>query len=646
MNRPLWLVTALFVVGIVTGSYWFAKSRTPAPADPGTLNVLLITLDTTRADFLGCYGSQAVQTPNLDQLASQGALFENCTTCTSLTLPSHCSIMTGVYPFVHGVRKNGTNRLPSNSETLAEILKAAGLHTRAIVASFVLNRMFGIDQGFEGFSEVSRGANTIALHAERRGDEVCEDALGALRDLSSDRFFLWVHFYDPHYPYVATGAGLSSPTQAYAQEIEFTDRQIGRLIEELAVLGLTSRTLVVVVGDHGEAFSEHEEYQHGYFVYDTTLRVPLIFRCPGTVPPGRKVQGRVRTIDVAATICDFLHQKPLSRQQGHSLMSLIRGDSQDLDLNAYGESLEGHLQFGLSPLRSLHHESWKYILAPRPELYDLHDDPGELNNLIDRFPERAAQMRQRLRSIIAAAPPPPPDDAAALELSAADLAMLQSLGYTGGIDTQALQGDEQERFEPIGKDPKDFTEAITLYSQSHWALTAGQLEYGESLLRRLVDRVPSAAHIRADLAFVLQEQQKTAEALVQYERAVALAPDDGYVRRMYGGLLMRMGRWDAAVEQLTRAVADRPDDLEGWYNLGVAVASQGRFAQARNHFERALVIDPKHVSSIHALGAAYLREGMLHEAEDCFGRALRINPSHRRSQQDLQRVQQRLHQRG
>ena len=366
------------------------------------LNVLLITLDTTRADHLGCYGRPISKTPNLDRMAREGTLFANCSTCSPLTLPSHSSIMTGTYPYVHGVRQNGTYRLTDGNVTLAEVLGEAGWRTGAAVASFVLNHRFGINQGFEVYRDVEAGGSVVPLAAERKGDQVCADAIEFLRSVGSSRFFLWVHFYDPHFPYVSIDQGHSPG--AYEDEIAFMDAQIGRLMDEIAALVLEEETLVVVVGDHGEGLAQHSEMFHGYFLYQTTLRVPLIFRCPGSVAAGHRIDAQVRTIDIAPTILDALARPPLEHAQGVSLVPLMAGEVEHPELAAYAEATDSLTQLTLSPLRSLSVGKWKYVLAPAPELYDLRADLQESENVIARHADVADRMREELRDLIAAAP--------------------------------------------------------------------------------------------------------------------------------------------------------------------------------------------------------------------------------------------------
>jgi choline-sulfatase len=603
------------------------------------LNLLLVTLDTTRADRLGCYGYAPARTPHLDQLAAEGIRFARCSTCASLTLPAHASIMTGQYPFVHGVRKNGTHRLAEANLTLAEVLGDAGFTTEAIVATFVLDRIFGIDQGFERYSGVPPDDSVIAVHAERRGDRVTSEAIDRLAALRDRRFFLWVHYFDPHYPYVSPNGGVVESFAGYDEEIAFVDAQIGHLRAALSALELDNNTVIVVVGDHGESLGEHGEYQHGYFTYETTLHVPLILWRPGLLPANRVVASRVRTIDVAPTVLELLGIPPLPDIAGESFASLWQNETNALARAAYGESFEAHDQFGLARLRSLAFEQWKYVLAPRAELYRLTDDPGERTNLVHQFPNVARDMRAMLRELIDSAPISKRDEQP-LKLDAQARARLEALGYTGLSSNDASAGgasddDELARFEPRGGDPKDHSDAMTAYAKAHWAMRAGRFALAESLLTPVTQRLPQAVRIRGDLAFALQNQGKTQAAERIYLQAIETAPNDAYLRRMYGGLLIRAGRWAAARDQLTVALVERPDDIEVLYNLAAAVAQLDRYAEAREFLARILELDPEHASSLHAMGAFHAREGHYEKAEAYFRKSLAVNPDHARARHDL-----------
>ena len=381
-SRRRWLIVLVVVIAVVVGgSVAFQHARSLARGTRPQ-SVLLITMDTTRADYLGCFGRTTAQTPNIDRLAREGTVFTRCTASAPLTLPSHASILTGVYPYVHGARENGTGRLAGSNETLAETLKAAGFATQATIASFVLNQQFGIGQGFDVYHDVPRPAVGSPLSAERRGDEVCDDALAMLRSLAGQRFLLWVHFYDPHFPYVSERVKDELSPLAYADEIAFMDTQIGHLLSALRELHLERDTLVIAVADHGEGLNDHDEWEHGCFLYETTLHTPLIFRCPGVIPAGKTVSAQVRTIDIAPTVLELLHRPAWDQAQGVSLTGLFTGQKPDPDLAAYSETFLAQAEYGLSQLRSLTAGGWKFVWAPKPELYRLPSDPGEARNLV------------------------------------------------------------------------------------------------------------------------------------------------------------------------------------------------------------------------------------------------------------------------
>jgi arylsulfatase A-like enzyme/Tfp pilus assembly protein PilF len=606
---------------------------------PAAPNVLLITLDTTRADYLGCYGRAHPRTPHMDRLAREGARFLRCSASVPLTLPSHASIMTATYPYVHGARRNATNRVAEGNVTLAEVLSNAGYTTRAVVAAMVLDHKFGLAQGFGAYRDVVAHTEGDPMEAQRPGDEVCNDAIEILRAAASQRFFLWVHFYDPHYPYVARRPGPASPAEAYEDEIAFVDAQIGRLMQELGNLGLEKRTLVVVVGDHGEGLDQHEEWQHGYFVYETTLHVPMIFWGPRWIPEARVIQAQVRTIDVAPTILALLSQPPLTAAQGVSLTPLLSGDAQDLELSAYSESLEAHSQLGLSPLRSWCVNGWKYILAAEPQLYHLVTDPAETKNQITEQPELAARMREQLRELIAEAPPPLSDQETAVSLSGADLARLRSLGYVGEGAGDTDQGEtELDKFEPHGADPRTFTRTIRDYEEARQAIGHGQYPRAEEQLRKVVKALPDAALPLGDLAHALSQQGKLEEAIRLYQQALAQEPGAAHLHVTYGQVLLAAQKLDEAAAQFTAALTAMPDNVVVLQNLGIALSSLGRFDEARGYFERALEIEPENIRLLHGMGVFYVRQNKLAEAAEMFRRALRIDPNQPRVRDDLQRV--------
>jgi arylsulfatase A-like enzyme/Flp pilus assembly protein TadD len=604
---------------------------------------LFITMDTTRADYLGCYGRTTAQTPHIDRLAREGTLFTRCTTCSPLTLPSHASMMTAVYPYVHGARQNGTGRLAESNVTLAETLKATGFATQATVASFVLNRQFGIAQGFDVYHEVVRPATGDPRSAERRGDEVCDDALAMLRDLAGQRFFLWVHFYDPHFPYLSSRISDVLSPLAYADEITFMDAQIGRLLDGLRELNLERDTLVIAVADHGEGLNDHDEWKHGYFLYETTLRTPLIMRCPGIVPAGKTIAAEVRTIDLAPTILEWLDLPPWDHAQGVSLVELVTGQSPDPGLAAYAETFQAQVEYGLAQLRSLTAGGWKYVWTTRPELYQLTHDPDERHDLAVQEPQRAADMLAQLRQLIADAPPPPAKEDSATTLTDEDRARLASLGYVSGPSTQDEGDVELDRFEPRGANPRDYALSFKLIS---WELPRlrHKRDYAaaEHMLRQLSEALPEAAYLHAHLAEILEAQGRTDEAFQAFERAAALAPGDRVVRMKYGLFLRRTHRAAEALAQF-RVVLERwPDDTNALCQAALALTALNELDAAEEKLRRALALEPSSATALHLMGLLCEQAGRLPDAIQYFDDALRVDPGLHECTVDRQRVAEKL----
>jgi choline-sulfatase len=626
------IAVALATVGALC---WLGLRAKHAPAAP-KLNLLLITLDTTRADHLGCYGDTAARTPNLDQLARDGVRFAECACSCPLTLPSHTSLMTGVNPYVHGARWNGTSYVSAANQTLAETLQAAGYRTRAAIASFVLNRQFGLSQGFEVYHDVVPPSAGAALEAERRGDAVCNDAIDLLQSFKGERFFLWVHFYDPHLPYVSQQHTDPTSPEAYADEITYMDEHVGRLLGELQRLKLDTNTLVVAVGDHGEGLGQHDEPTHGFFLYESTLHVPLIFRGPGVGTAGQAVATPVRIIDIAPTILALLGGPELPNIEGTSLLPLLRGQKLQSPLPAYAETFEANMQFGLSPLRSLRQDRWKFILAPAPELYDLADDPNETNNLASAQPDLVARFPQEVRALIAEAPPPVQRDAQA-GLTGEDMKRLQSLGYVGAAATMPADlQSELESVAPRGGNPRDYGKLFQLSARAREATAKGRFPAAESLYRQMIEALPAAPQHYAGLADALRGQQRVPEALDAVQAALARSPDDIHIRATYGSLLSDAGRWPEAAEQFQTVLRQSPRDTIVLHNMGVALAFLGRLDEAEQHFQLGLSIQADSPCLLQAMGVLRSRQGRLTEAVTYLKKALLIDPEFKQAAQDLQ----------
>lgn len=432
------------------GSCWLGRH-----VQPGPLGVVIITLDTTRADRLPAYGYMSVSLPALDRLAAEGIVFGQATAVGALTLPAHASLFTGLLPPAHGIRENADPPLATNHVTLAEVLKDDGFRTAAFVGSVVLNADRGLAQGFDHYSDVGAGDGEPDRR-QRRADEVIDGAIRWLEGVGDDRFFLWAHLYDPHRPYDPPPP-FRSMHDPYMGEIAFADSQIGRLLDALRQREVLDRTVVVVVGDHGESLGDHGERDHGIFVYESVLRVPFILRAPG-VAPGR-VGEVVRLPDILPTVLDLLgiEAPPVD---GVSLVELMRGVRTGLDLEAYAESVYPQ-RFGWSPLFALRRGHYKFIDAPRPELYDLDADPFEERNVHALYPAVADALRQGLRDIERG---PARAVVTGRSVSTETRQALAALGYLGHSISRADRRERHQLPDPkdcIGANPAPMNPAVT-----------------------------------------------------------------------------------------------------------------------------------------------------------------------------------------
>jgi arylsulfatase A-like enzyme len=549
------------------------------------LNLVLVTLDTTRADALCCYGAAAGATPNLDRLAAEGVLFRRATACTPLTLPSHSTILTGTWPSMHGVRGNGRDALADRSLTVAEALRDAGYRTRAVVGSFVVKRMFGLAQGFDEYDEAMPLAAPERPALERPGDLVVDAAIGDLGELADGPFFLWVHLYDPHLPYVSRVGHPPDSREAYAEEIAFADLQVGRLLEALDRLGLAGTTAVVVVGDHGEGLGDHGESEHGFLLVESTQRVPLLLRAPGRAVGGRVVEARVRTVDIAPTLLALAGLDPPGSMVGASLLELVDGSPEVPGRPAYGESWEAHATLAMAPLRSLHQDDWKLVDGPQPRLFDLSNDPGETTDLAPALPERVADMRAALAAIDRA---PGSGGSTTVDDETADA--LAALGYAtaGGppgsaAGTGVVSRVEDDPFAQIG--------VIEVFSAAVRAILTDP-EAAESGLRSVVLARPEAPAALFDLTRLLRRAGREDEVLDLCREVLVVEPAARLPRLHLARLELQRGQIDEAIGQLELLLLDRLDDAEVHLELGRGLRAAGELERARTHLGLASDLAP------------------------------------------------------
>jgi len=588
--------------------------RLPAGVRPGDLNLLLVTLDTTRADRIHAYGFDEVETPNLDRLAREGVLFEQAVSPAPLTLPAHSSIFTGKYPPAHGVRDNGGFFLDERETTLAERLQSGGFTTGGFVGAYVLDHKWGIAQGFQTYFDdfdLSKYQSLSLGSVDRPGNEVADKALEWLDRVGSKRFFGWVHFYDAHSPYDPPEPFKSRYAKhPYVGEIAFVDSQVGRLLAYLDAHHLAGNTVVVVMGDHGESLGEHGESTHGFFVYQATMHVPLLIRAPYDAMAGRRVADTVRSIDILPTALELLGVKSSERFEGTSVVPLMTGAKKELGLAAYSEAIYPRFHFGWSDLRALTSGRYKYVAAPRPELYDLQQDPAELRNIYperqalgDRMNQELVALEQRMSST-AAAPK------TAVEVDPDARARLAALGYVGTFVT-ALAPDRAGL-----ADPKDKIQLFNLMTQAREvARHDKESDEGLHALERVIAEDPKVIDAWFMLGNEYYRRRQFARAIEQFKRALELKPDYDLVVINMANAYRALGRDQEAMVGYRRFMELDPKNAQIRYEAAQILIDGGKLQEAQQELMQALALEPKLAAARNALGVLALQRGDLAGAE-------------------------------
>jgi choline-sulfatase len=597
------------------------RDYAPSASSANRPNVLLVTVDTLRADHLGCYGDAGAATPTIDALARRGVRFETAVAHTPLTGPSHASILTGRTPLGHGFRNNSGFVLAPNIRSAADEFRDAGYRTGAFVSGFPLDRRFGFDRGFETYDDhLPRGNDRRRTpYVERTAEATTQAALRWLGSASAPAgqpapWFLWVHYYDPHAPYEPAPQDLAERfgTTPYDGEVAFVDRQLGRVFQTLADRGDIERTLVLVTSDHGESLGEHGEATHGIFVYDATIRVPWVMAGPG-VHAGRVPRTVARLIDVLPTLLDYARLPLRPGLDGRSLRPAMEGRDME-DAPAYAESLYAELELGWAPIHAWRTAAFKLIDVPRPELYDLKADPAEAANLFRDQAARAASLRRDL----AAALRQPPPSAAVAPVDATTLERLRALGYVGGAGG-ARGGDGPLR------DAKD---GVHLLRPLNRGMSAARVEPDLAireltvvlnddpglLMARRTRAVAYAAAGRHELAIAdLRELEKNGQ----------LTPEDAVV---LGDNLRLAGRTADANTVLERAARENPRFAQPLLSLADLRIQEGRHADAAEMCERVLKLSPDHIEALRRLGDLALLREEVQAAEARYSRILELDP--------------------
>jgi arylsulfatase A-like enzyme/Tfp pilus assembly protein PilF len=588
------------------------------------LNLLVVTLDTTRADRLGAYGAEQIRTPVFDRLAREGVLFEQAESVAPLTLPAHVSIFTGRFPPEHGVRDNGGFFVSPTETTLATALKAAGFQTGAVVAAYVLDGKWGLNRGFDTYIDDFDTAKVRGLGGavQRPANEVVDRALPWLEKVKDQRFFAWLHFYDAHTPYDPPEPFKTEYSgHPYNGEIAFVDAQMGRVIDFLERHGLMNRTVIAVIGDHGESLDEHGEASHGFFIYESTTRVPFLIRAPFDGARGRRVADPVRAVDLVPSVLDLVGVATPKAISGASLVPLMTGTVRELGLETYSESMYPLHHFGWSEVRTMRLGRFKVFDAPRPELYDLERDPLEGHNLIAERHAVADQMLARLQKLhaqfsAAASSQPAP------EVDPEVRSRLAALGYVGSfVATSASPRADRA-------DPKD---KISLFNLMNSARETGKggddsFERAVGLLRRVIASDPKVIDAWFMLGNEYFKARKFGDAITYFKKALELKPDYDLALINMANSYRGLGNDDAAMAGYEQYLRVDPKNAYVHYQMGEILLDRGDRRAAEVRFREALEIDAKVAPARVALGVVAFERGDLTTAAREIKTALEIKP--------------------
>jgi arylsulfatase A-like enzyme/Flp pilus assembly protein TadD len=633
-TRVAFVAAILALAALAAGGLVVWLKRAPdQPLATGSLrgaNVLLVTIDTLRADRVGAYGGTVGLTPTLDRLAREGLRFERAYAPVPLTLPSHASLMTGRYPTRTGVHDNGTFTLGAGP-TLAAGLKAAGYRTGAFVGAFVLDARFGLNRGFDTYDDRVAGSSADLEVVQRTAEQVLAPAYdwivagttpapGAVAPgtaaPSARPWFTWVHLYDPHEPYDPPEPYRSRfAADPYGGEIVYADASLGAFLERLRASGGLENTLVVVAADHGESLGDHGERTHGLFAYDSTLRVPLLVWAPPRIRPA--VVRTARLVDVAPTILDLAGVEPLGDVDGRSLRPAVTGEDQTIEPASYFEALNANLTRNWAPLRGIIQDGFKLIDLPVPELYDLAADPQEQRNLYAQQRDRARPLEAELDRITRAAP----QVAAPAVIDADAAARLRALGYV------VSSGPRPPRTYTSADDPKQLVHLQTALDDAAAMWSRGDAAGAMSTLQTVIARRPDLTLAYDRLASILRASGRPADAVAVLDGASRSGHADRQLLLSLGTTLRDAGDLPRSAAVLEALVREDPADLQSADALGQTYARTGRAADAERLFRGVLARSPNASTTWNNLGALYLIGGRTQEALDALGRAVTINPA-------------------
>ena len=632
LSRPIpkgrLAVAALLLLAIALLSIWKSQPTAPVPAArrESGLNVLLITVDTLRADAIGAYGQPGGTTPVIDRLAAAGARFTTAHAHNVVTLPSHANILSGRLPGDHGVRDNAGFRFPADGETLATLLKSRGYHTGAFVSAFPLESRFGLTRGFDVYDDrFADAARPAFLIQERSGRDTIARALRWLDSQRDNRWFCWVHLYEPHFPYAAPEPFASRFRNApYYGEVAAADASLAPLLEPILATGRDGRTLVVLTSDHGESLDDHGEATHGVFAYEATLKVPLVVYQPRLLRPV-VVDAPAQHVDILPTVLDALALTAPSGVAGRSLLPAIAGEDDPAAIGrpAYFEALSATFNRRWAPLHGVIQGGVKYIDLPIPELYDLSADPREEHNLVSSQPARVDQLRALVgpfRGVGATSAPPE---------TAQTRERLRSLGYVAATGSN-LPGRFTE-----ADDPKRLIALDTLLQEILDLYLAGNLPAASAKCRQLIERRPDMPLSFFYLAQIERDRGNLDEAVKALRQVLALEPNNNEAVALLGASLTQAGQAAEAAALLEAYARAHEPDVEVLTSQAHALARSGRTKDALATLARARELDSSNAMVLVHTATVLLMTGDRTGARGQFDAALAMNPDLPRAHSSL-----------
>ncbi len=595
-------------------------------------NVLLISMDATRADVLSCYGFKHNTTPNIDALAREGILFERTYAPLSLTLPSHCTMLTGAIPPYHRVHDNNGYKLNDSNVTLAEILKDNGFVTSAIIGSIILDSKYGMDQGFDSYDDNFQKERSPIFIPERQAEETERIARQWLDEHQKEHMFLFLHFYDPHRSYDAPepykNMFLKKPYPpegsidylqgTYAGEVAYTDNCIKGIIDKLKQLGLYDSTLVIITADHGEMFYQHEEVTHGYYIYEGNVRIPLVFKVPGVSAP-RRIEKTVGLTDIVPTVCSLLGIKGPYTFQGADISPyLLQDNPKDLKRHVYLESMTP-TRYKANSLLGIVNDQYKYIQTTRPELYDMVNDYPESVNLVETYPEVTHLLKGRLKMILDDIVPSGGEDSK-MELDAETLKQFEALGYVGGTVS------EEFSFDTSKIDPKDLIDYHVINTRIRQMLVKEEFDVAREMCEKMISMQPDVHEPYFHLAAIANRLEDYPESIKQLTKALEIEPNDIKVHNFLATVYQKQGNHDLAITQLNKSIKIKPDQFGAYGHLAQVYYQQNDLEQAFFYVQKSLSINSDQPIMLNQLAALYNRQKKPDKAIECFNKSLQIKP--------------------